>query len=399
MKTKNLFLGLLENNVPIPVFEKELKQVHIKKDCRICIPHFETIREKKMKKVIVATNVLILLLLSTPAMAEIIPVYDETGRMIVLQPTAQENAGCTMAPIWPIAKYLNATVEWEEPTVFIRKGETQLILHIGSQIAVKEAEGKKTEIQLERAPYLKEDRVIVPLRFVLEELEEQISFYSLRSDHAIILGNHQYDGSIEYERIPWNLEDEEKLKNVADRYQKNNVYDYRVIWSVCDHFLFQPLNQITNSYGYRHIYDSKTAEEMYINYSYYLSDDVQKSQGWQDFLGMVLTSRSDLEGYMIDVFSTGTTIRGTFCVGLFSVLYDIPLVFEAELTKQDNAWLAAAPQSTLEGWQNPGEYGPWQITDLSNPRSYLNMQSLRQAEPEIYNQLIGMRQYHNNILQ
>ena len=352
-----------------------------------------------MNKLIVTAVVFILLLIPARAIAiaKSIPVYDENGRMLVLQPATQETDGCTAVPIRSIAEYLKATVKWEASTVFISKGETQIILHIGAKTAEKEVGGKKTQFQLDMAPYLENDRAMVPLRFVSEGLGERVAYYGLQSDNAIILGNNQYNGSIEYARILGHKQDEEKLKEVTALYQKNNVYNYETVWAVCDHFLFHPLNQITNSYCYN--YDRGTAEKMRRDYAYYLSSELQQGQGWMQFLSMAFTSRSDLEGYMIDVSSTETTIHGTFCVGLFSVLYDIPLVFEAELTKQDAVWLGAAPQSTLDGWIDPDQYGAWKVTTISNPRSYLNIQSLRQAEPEIYDQLILMRQYHNKILQ
>jgi hypothetical protein len=352
-----------------------------------------------MNKLILILVVLSMLLIPVSAIAKTIPVYDENGRMLVLKPAAQETDGCTMVPIRAIAEYFNAIVKWEASAIFIIKGETQVILRIGNKTAEKQVNGKKTEFRLDRAPYLENDRVMVPLRFVSEGLGERVAYYGSNNNDAIILGNNQYHGSIEYERILGNNQDEEKLIDITKRYQESNVYDYRAVWSVSDHFLFYPLNQITISYCHNYNYDRETAEKMRRDYSYYLSNELQQGQDWMEFLSMALTLRSDLEGYIIDVSSTETTIRGTFCVGLFSILYDIPLVFEAELTKQDAAWLVAAPQSTLDGWINPDQFGAWKVTNISNPRSYLNIQSLSEAEPKIYEQLILMRQYHHKILQ
>lgn len=72
--------------------------------------------------------------------------------------------GRAFVPIQVIAKYLGAKIDWQSPHVLLTYGDTSLRLTPGSRTALK----KDAELSLEAAPYVKDGRTMVPLRFITE---------------------------------------------------------------------------------------------------------------------------------------------------------------------------------------------------------------------------------------
>ncbi len=76
------------------------------------------------------------------------------------QPSMYRNS--TFVPISFIAKELGATVDWASPNVTIKKGDTTLVLTVGSNAYTKNGETFYTQYK----PFISNGRTYVPLRFV-----------------------------------------------------------------------------------------------------------------------------------------------------------------------------------------------------------------------------------------
>ena len=79
--------------------------------------------------------------------------------------------GRVFVPIRIIAEYLDADITWKEPDVFLSLGEktSAIKLTIGSRTAF-DFKNNETRI-LEAAPYIKEGRTMVPIRFISETFD------------------------------------------------------------------------------------------------------------------------------------------------------------------------------------------------------------------------------------
>ncbi|ASS68268.1 MULTISPECIES: copper amine oxidase N-terminal domain-containing protein [unclassified Paenibacillus] len=70
----------------------------------------------------------------------------------------------TMVPLRVISENLGAAVEWSNSEVTLTKDDMKVILKANSATAVKNGE----KVQLDAKPYVKNNRVVVPLRFIAE---------------------------------------------------------------------------------------------------------------------------------------------------------------------------------------------------------------------------------------
>ncbi|MCL2044758.1 MAG: copper amine oxidase N-terminal domain-containing protein [Oscillospiraceae bacterium] len=73
-------------------------------------------------------------------------------------------SGRVFVPIRAISNYFDCYVGWERPYVTLTLGETTITLEIGSNIIMN----NESESVLEAAPYLRNNRTMVPLRFISE---------------------------------------------------------------------------------------------------------------------------------------------------------------------------------------------------------------------------------------
>jgi len=108
-----------------------------------------------------------------PKKATTIPIYIQ-GKQVKpdTPPILQNNR--TFVPIRYIAESFGAKVNWNEQAqrVTIDSGNTHIVLHIGNRIAQKNG----TDIELDVAPFLKNDRTYVPLRFISEALGHYVDW-------------------------------------------------------------------------------------------------------------------------------------------------------------------------------------------------------------------------------
>ena len=90
------------------------------------------------------------------------------------KPFIDAKAGRTMIPVRFIAEGLKSEVEWnaEDRVVCINKGDNNIQLTIGSNIAIVNNES----IKLDTEAIIYEDRTYVPLRFVSEQLGAEVDW-------------------------------------------------------------------------------------------------------------------------------------------------------------------------------------------------------------------------------
>lgn len=316
------------------------------------------------------------------------PVYNQEGEALFFLPNTETYQGRTMIPLRAWAEYFGAEVKWAPKEITVQLRDITLWLQAGKK-EVPYQRGKKQyePILLDCAPVVKGGKTLVPLRLLTLLMTTDITYKN--AEQTILFGETPFDdSSIFYGQIPQGPVDKAALEKTVAAYREKNALDYKELFAVCDRFLGSPLRQYIGSFVFD--YKPQAAEAMRKSYAYYFADGVLASDGWKAFETIASTSRSELALSIIEVSSTKNKITGTFVVNLSPALSDIPLVFEAELTKKDAAWLAAAPKNTLNGWTEKKAAG-WQITKISNARSYLNIQSLENHEPHIFEKWQIMR--------
>ena len=82
--------------------------------------------------------------------------------------------GTTFVPLRGVFEQLGAEVEWngERQEAFLTSGRDEICLKVGSTVAIR-----NTEVStLSDAPYLKDDRVMVPLRYLSESLNYDVTW-------------------------------------------------------------------------------------------------------------------------------------------------------------------------------------------------------------------------------
>ncbi|QKS46375.1 copper amine oxidase N-terminal domain-containing protein [Paenibacillus cellulosilyticus] len=87
-----------------------------------------------------------------------------------VQPEVRNNR--TMVPLRVISENLGAKVHWSNSEVTITKDNLKVVLKLNSKTA--EVNGKA--VTLDAAPYVKNNRVIVPLRFIAETFDCEVGY-------------------------------------------------------------------------------------------------------------------------------------------------------------------------------------------------------------------------------
>ncbi|WP_445323743.1 copper amine oxidase N-terminal domain-containing protein [Paenibacillus sp. FSL R5-0407] len=78
----------------------------------------------------------------------------------------------TMVPLRVISENLGATVKWSDSKIILTNSNVEVILHQNSNKAVKNGKA----VLLDAKPYLKNNRVMVPLRFIAETFGCKVSY-------------------------------------------------------------------------------------------------------------------------------------------------------------------------------------------------------------------------------
>lgn len=78
----------------------------------------------------------------------------------------------TMVPLRVISEKLGASVNWSNSEIMLHKNDMKIILHLNSN----EAEINGELVHLDAKPYLKDNRVYVPIRFIAETFDCKVNF-------------------------------------------------------------------------------------------------------------------------------------------------------------------------------------------------------------------------------
>jgi hypothetical protein len=119
-----------------------------------------------MKKLIIgATLATSLLISSHPSYAASATPSIKVDNQTIVSDVQPETVNYrTMVPLRVISENLGATVIWSKSEVSIIKDSTKIVLHLNSTTAQKDS----SNIILDAKPYLKNNRVFVPIRFIAE---------------------------------------------------------------------------------------------------------------------------------------------------------------------------------------------------------------------------------------
>lgn len=125
-----------------------------------------------MKKLVASFMFIVVVLMAT------IPTYAASSKIIVdgttinsdVAPETKNNR--TMVPLRVIGENLGITVDWSNSVVTLTKNKMKVTLTTKSNKAV--IDGK--EVKLDTKPYLKNNRVFVPLRFISETFNSEIDY-------------------------------------------------------------------------------------------------------------------------------------------------------------------------------------------------------------------------------
>ena len=96
----------------------------------------------------------------------------------------------------------------------------------------------------------------------------------------------------------------------------------------------------------------------------------------------------ELEGMVLAATGDADHLTLTIYMQLYSGFFDLPCLFDVDLTRQPESWLQKYNDEYRIADYKPEVYKPeigaWQITAVSNVRGYLNAQALLDHEPELF---------------
>ncbi|TYQ16446.1 UNVERIFIED_CONTAM: copper amine oxidase-like protein [Acetivibrio alkalicellulosi] len=144
------------------------------------------------------------------------------GRNIKFDVPPVIKGGRTLIPVRALSEGFGAEVIWnsEEREVIIRKGEKEIILKIDSNIAYINGE----EIEIDASPQILNNRTIVPLRFIIENLGLKIKWDS--ETETIEIGeDNDEDTNTEDNDEDTNTEDNDEDTNTEDNDEDTNAED------------------------------------------------------------------------------------------------------------------------------------------------------------------------------
>ncbi len=138
-----------------------------------------------MKKIICV--LLLMLLSAVPVLAQDDITVIINGSKLISDVGGQVVNQRTMVPLRAVAETLEAKVTWRNETqgIVIEKGGRRVDITIGSQSASITQDNRVTSGYLDAAPYIRDGRTMVPLRFIAQSLESRV-FWSQSMNTAVI---------------------------------------------------------------------------------------------------------------------------------------------------------------------------------------------------------------------
>lgn len=121
---------------------------------------------------------------------------DEKGNKV----EAQIINGRTMVPLRKIFESLGCNVAWDgvNKKITATKNDITIVLQIDNTIAQKTKSGASESIKLDSAPIIKNDRTLVPLRFIAESLDKQVG-WDAENQTAIIIDYSYFENRLKAE--------------------------------------------------------------------------------------------------------------------------------------------------------------------------------------------------------
>lgn len=350
-----------------------------------------------MKKLLLS---LLILLSLTPQQLfaaeqpQVIPVYDEYGRQVALEPDAFLLNGTTILPLRDLAEYLGVTVTWR-PTgdVTLTRGQSLIKLQAGETTAYIQDADRTDTVQMSAAPVYIAQTLYVPLRFISEAFGLPVYYRVYAEENcfepAVFLGNSQYADTFptgySSDSLYTRLQQKDHSPTVTDTLRQelaNSYYPLQDLITIISLYVNDPLIKCV---------ENREADQA----AYYIDEALQQSSEWQDFLDLARPIHSDYSFEVLQVTADEDRIKATLATSSFTVLYDIPLLIEIELEKQPTTWFTASPDADRHSIY--AELGGWKLTSLKNPRVYVSLQALRDNEPAMHDRWLAIRILTNEL--
>ena len=157
----------------------------------------------KLHKVLLLTGGILLLSVSSVFAQDVDLKINVDGKRVAMDVFPQLKNSVTYVPISFIARDLGATVEWQSPKVILRKDGIKLTSTVGSGIYTKDGE----PFSVKETPILHNNRVLVPLRIIGEQLGCSIDYDGAKKEINI----QKQVGAAEAKQLP--QEDAADTKN------------------------------------------------------------------------------------------------------------------------------------------------------------------------------------------
>ena len=170
------------------------------------------------------------------------------------------------------------------------------------------------------------------------------------------------------------------IKQIKRKWQQNNYYNYNDVIDINNNFISSTLSATFGIIKWGDASASPVKEQLEYLFSYF-TDDVLESNGWEDFTG--LPAKRDPVFTILWATSAPDQISATLFAELFPGFTPTPAIMEVEIKKQPNG---------LNGEE-------WIFTRIDKVRSYADLSELKQKEPQIYELLVLMDNYHRMIRQ
>ena len=132
----------------------------------------------KVLKILLLTGSILLLSVSTVFAEDVNLKINVDGKRVTMDVSPQLKSAVTYVPISFIAKELGATVEWQSPRVILRKDGIKLTSTVGSSIYTRGDE----QFSVKDTPILHNNRVLVPLRVISEQLGCDVDYDAVKKE-------------------------------------------------------------------------------------------------------------------------------------------------------------------------------------------------------------------------
>lgn len=367
-----------------------------------------TRKVKKMKKFIICF-LMLFCLLPTQVLAQEIPVFNANGQKLPLTPSAYTENDVTMLPLRAVAEYLEADVNWQaNGTINISKEDCQIALTVGNKNATITTGNNQKTLSLSKPPLYKDNTLFVPMRFIAEAFDMPVNYCVNHQDNikypAVFLGESKYAEKYNFEEL---INKNEKIDFVNPLQQElfnNGIYDYNEINLIYSIFvrkvmgMYAETHNIPQSFG-------ELSQQINNYYALYISNKVLSSSEWQKYLALANHQCRELDITPLEISVKEDKISGTFGFELFSGFLFIPLLADVEITRCNdevktlilyNSFHSYSPNNENATLETDSSGHMWRITDVSNVRSYINLQALRDNEPEIYEIWLASKFIHFN---